>query len=317
LDGERDSREDEMSRRALPQPLEPGEVRAVLGVPDARTAIGLRNRTMVALMAESGLRVAEVVALRTADLDSGLERLRVVAGKTGDRVVPLSEANRARLAEWLTRRAALCPDSPWVFPQLRSSAWRRPSARAGAKARGSRLSTAYVRAMTARLGARAGVARRTNPHAFRHTAATAMLEAQYSVAEVQAVLGHASLVSTSVYLHVRDVRLADRLRGYRPAWDDAAAPSPEPVAWLPPRADLLPVGIAAACRALSSDPTRARAFLLLWLAGYEPGHARVLALGPGGAVADLLRAAGEPDDAQLGRMIADRRALDGLAARPA
>jgi site-specific recombinase XerD len=95
-------------------------------------------------------------------------------------------------------------------------AYRNPTARTEPKERGSKLSTAYVRALTARLGAKAGVTRRTNPHAFRHTAATGMIEAGFDLPEVQAQLGHRNLATTSVYLHVRNARLAERVRKYRP-----------------------------------------------------------------------------------------------------
>ena len=77
---------------------------------------------------------------------------------------------------------------------------------------GTKLSTSYVRALCARLGRKAGVERRTNPHAFRHTAATLMVEQDYSLPEVQAMLGHRNLATTSVYTHVRDARLAERVR---------------------------------------------------------------------------------------------------------
>ena len=208
-----------MAKRRLPQPLEPEEMRAVLAVPNRKAPTGLRNRTMVALMAESGLRVSEVVALRMRNVSAKRDRLRVIDGKGGDRNVPLTEAGTARLVAWLAVRAQIVPDSDFVFPQVRSTAYRDPVHKAGPKARGTRLSTAYVRALTARLGRKAGVERRTNPHAFRHTAATAMIEANYSVPEVQAMLGHKNMATTSIYTHVSDTRLAKKVRLHTPDWE--------------------------------------------------------------------------------------------------
>lgn len=205
-----------MAKRRLPQPLEPEELRAVLAVPNRKVPTGLRNRTLVALMAESGLRVSEVVNLRMRDVSKKRDRLRVIDGKGGDRTVYLSEGGSARLVEWLAMREGITPNSDYVFPQLRSTAYRKPSERQGAKERGTRLSTSYVRALTARLGAKAGVPRRTNPHAFRHTAATQMVEAGFELPEVQVTLGHANVATTSIYLHVRNVRLADKVRRYQP-----------------------------------------------------------------------------------------------------
>lgn len=206
-----------MAKRPLPQPLEPEELRAVLAVPNRRTATGLRNRTLVALMAESGLRVSEIVRLKTQDVSKKADRLRIINGKGGDRTVYLTDAGSARLQEWFRVRDELCPDSVYVFPQLRSTVYRDPSHAADIKLRGTAISTSYVRALTKRLGAKAAVPRRTNPHAFRHTAATAMVESGFDLPEVQQTLGHANLATTSIYLHVRNVRLADRMKKYRAA----------------------------------------------------------------------------------------------------
>lgn len=174
---------------------------------------------MVALMAESGLRVSELVNLRMRDVPKGRDRLRIIESKGGDRTVYLSDAGIARLAEWLSVREAIAPDSTWVFPQVRTAVYRDPHGKADPKERGSQLTTSYVRAMTARLGRRAGVERRTNPHAFRHTAATSMVEAEYSLPEVQKMLGHRNVATTSIYTHVRDSRLRDKVRQTVPEWE--------------------------------------------------------------------------------------------------
>jgi site-specific recombinase XerD len=195
-------------------------MRALLAVPNRKVPTGLRNRTMVALMAESGLRVSEVVSLRMRSVSAKRDRLRIINGKGGDRNVPLTEAGTARLVTWLAVRETIAPESEFVFPQIRSSAYRNPHNKADPKLRGTQLSTAYVRALTARLGKKAGVDRRTNPHVFRHSAATSMVEANYSLPEVQAMLGHRNQATTSIYLHVRNGRLAERIRHHVPDWED-------------------------------------------------------------------------------------------------
>ena len=205
-----------MAKQRLPQPLEPEELRAVLAVPNKKAPTGLRNRTLVALMAESGLRVSEIVNLRTRDLSAKRDRIRIVDGKGGDRIVYLTEAGTARLVAWLALRGKVIPVSPFVFPQLRIAAYRDPRGKLDLKERGTKLSTSYVRALTARLGRKAGVERRTNPHTFRHTAATSMIEAGFELPQVQAQLGHRNLATTSIYLHVRNARLAERMRSFKP-----------------------------------------------------------------------------------------------------
>jgi integrase/recombinase XerD len=208
-----------VTKRRLPQVLEAEELRALLQVPNRKAPTGLRNRTMIALMAESALRVGEVVNLKMRDVSKKRDGIRIVNGKSGDRFVPLSESGTARLNAWLAVRETLTPESAYVFPQIRSTVYRDPHGMSGEKVRGSKLSTAYVRSMTARLGRKAGIERRTNPHVFRHGAASSMLDSGYTLPEVQAVLGHRNLATTSVYLHVSQTRLAERIKGHVPEWE--------------------------------------------------------------------------------------------------
>jgi integrase/recombinase XerD len=165
-------------------------------------------------MATIGLRVGEIVNLRMADLSRNRDRLRIIDGKGGDRYIPIPDALRLQLEAWLTERARIAPKSPWVFCQVRSTVWRDPAAEEGAKLAGSPISTAYLRELCGRLGREAKIERATNPHVFRHTAATGLLDAGYTLAEVQTILGHANIATTSVYLHVAQGRLAERMRSY-------------------------------------------------------------------------------------------------------
>ncbi|MFI5259627.1 MAG: tyrosine-type recombinase/integrase [Candidatus Limnocylindrales bacterium] len=203
-----------MPKRTLPQPLEPEELRAVINRTNPRVPTGLRNRTILLVMATIGLRVGEIVSLKMADLSRKRDRLRIIDGKGGDRYIPIPDALRLQLEAWLAERARIAPKSPWVFCQVRSTTWRDPAAETGAKLAGSAISTAYLRELCARLGREAGVERATNPHVFRHTAATGLLDAGYTLAEVQTILGHANIATTSVYLHVAQGRLAEKLRSY-------------------------------------------------------------------------------------------------------
>jgi site-specific recombinase XerD len=92
---------------------------------------------------------------------------------------------------------------------------------------GKRLSERYLHAMVGRYASRAGVMKPTkdgdrpiNPHVLRHSYATRLIERGVPIHDVQAALGHSSLATTQVYLHVNDEKLADRLR-------DALSEKPE------------------------------------------------------------------------------------------
>jgi integrase/recombinase XerD len=76
---------------------------------------------------------------------------------------------------------------------------------------GDRLDDGYVRNMVARYGRKAGIDVRVHPHMLRHSYATELLEDGYSVIEAQKLLGHSDLETTSIYLHVFDAALRERL----------------------------------------------------------------------------------------------------------
>lgn len=206
--------------RRVPTVLSAGEVaRLVAAVPDKRNM-----RLMVELLYGTGLRVAEACSLRVRDIDLGRAQIIVRAGKGDkDRVVMLPARLYDRLAaqaehvERLWRRDvdvgggyAPVPDAllhkrpragrelpfQYLFP---SAVMRRDQ-----DGRGTRWHThpASLDRVVYAASRRAGLGKRVTCHALRHSFATHLLEAGYDVRQVQTLLGHASLKTTMVYVHV-------------------------------------------------------------------------------------------------------------------
>lgn len=158
-----------------------------------REALGLRDRAVLEVLYDAGLRVAELCALDVGDLDLPGGRVRVT-GKGGKaRVVPLGEcATDALLAYLQTGRPALAAGPcPAVFLH----------------ARGGRLSQRSVRSQVAAAARAAGVTGRVHPHTLRHSFATHLLEGGADLRAVQELLGHARLATTQVYTHLSRQRL--------------------------------------------------------------------------------------------------------------
>jgi site-specific recombinase XerD len=131
-----------------------------------------------------GLRLGELLHLRTADIDSARMVVVVRQGKGGkDRLVPLS----ARLLDELRCYWRMHRPSPWLFP--------------GAKP-GQPLHPAWLQRLFQRTLRQAGIAKRATPHTLRHSFATHLLEAGVDIFTVQKLLGHRSLSTTLRYLHV-------------------------------------------------------------------------------------------------------------------
>ena len=136
-------------------------------------------------MYAAGLRLSEALRLGVADVDSSRQCLRVQQGKgQKDRYTLLPPTLLQHLrAYWKVTR----PASPWLFP--------------GRPAETPLTSTAIQR-RCGPAARRAGLAKRVTTHSMRHCFATHLLEAGTDLRTIQQLLGHHSLQTTAVYLHV-------------------------------------------------------------------------------------------------------------------
>ncbi len=177
-----------------------------------RGPTGARNRALLVLLWRAGLRTAEALALRVADLEPAAGLVHVRRGKGGKpRVVGLDPEAFAVLEAWLARRAAIGINGH--APLL-------------CTLEGEPLDPGYCRAMVKRLARRAGLRGRVHLHGLRHAHAVELIREGATLPEVQAQLGHSSLSVTSRYLaHVSAEDLARRARS-RPRW--AGGPELEP-----------------------------------------------------------------------------------------
>lgn len=142
----------------------------------------LRDRTIFALMLNTGLRVSEVVNLKASDIQG--KRLQVVT-KGGDVESKfLNKAARDVLDEWLVHRAQIAPESPELFP-----------------GQDGPITGEQVRIRLAYWCKKAEVTI-ISPHGLRHTFATQLLENGADLRTVQELLGHKQLETTAIYTHV-------------------------------------------------------------------------------------------------------------------
>jgi site-specific recombinase XerD len=172
-------------RRAAPAILSPVEVVQLLGALSSK-----KHKAIVMLAYGSGLRVSEVCALRVEDIDAKRMLVHVREGKGGvERFAMLSATALSMLrAYWKESR----PAGPFLFP--------------GAVP-GTTLTRAAVAIAIAGAAKRAGLDKHVSPHTLRHCFATHLLETGTDLRTLQVLLGHASLRSTTTYLHVTTARM--------------------------------------------------------------------------------------------------------------
>jgi len=178
--------------KRLPDTLDADQMARLLQIPgdDAET---VRDRAIMELLYSSGLRLAEMISARLADLDLG-QALITVTGK-GDktRIVPVGREASTALKAWLKRRGELAkPDDITLFVSVR----------------GGRLSPRSVQSRLKRWGRVQGVQQGVYPHLFRHSFASHLLESSGDLRAVQELLGHANISTTQIYTHLDFQHLA-------------------------------------------------------------------------------------------------------------
>lgn len=150
-----------------------------------RAASNLKHKTLLMTVYGAGLRVSEVAHLKVGDIDSGQMALWVRKGKGGkDRGVPLGK----RLLKALRHYWVVYKPRPWLFP--RSKDLGKPLTCAGAQ---------YMFYAALR---HSGIQKKCSIHSLRHSYATHLLEAGKDIRTIQKLLGHKSLSSTMIYIHL-------------------------------------------------------------------------------------------------------------------
>ncbi len=189
--------------RRLPDVLRLDEVERLLEAPDPDDRLFWRDRAMLEFAYASGVRVGELIALRTRDLALD-EGMATVYGKGAkERIVPVGRSAVAALRTYLREarpRLDRGEGEGVVF----------------LNARGRPLSRMGVWKILRKHVERAGIEKRVTPHTLRHTFATHLLEGGADLAAVQEMLGHADIATTQVYTHVDREYLQDVHRKHHP-----------------------------------------------------------------------------------------------------
>jgi len=166
------------------------EITALLAAPDPGSWLGRRDRALLALMIQTGVRVSELVGLRVSDVHLGTGRhIRILGKGRKRRATPLTGELVALLRPWITERGG-APDDP-LFPTRQGRALSRYTV--------GLLVTKHT--ATAAATCPSLTTKRVTPHVLRHTAAMLWRAKQVDIATIALLLGHESVQTTHIYEH--------------------------------------------------------------------------------------------------------------------
>ena len=178
----------------VPKTLSEAQVEALLAAPDVDTPLGLRDRAMLELMYASGLRVSELVTLKTVHVGLAEGALRVTGKGSKERLVPFGEEAHGWLRRYLDEaRATLLAG--------------RTSDALFVTGRGTEMTRQAFWLLVKKHARQAGIAVPLSPHPLRHAFATHLLNHGADLRAVQMLLGHADISTTQIYTHVARERL--------------------------------------------------------------------------------------------------------------
>jgi integrase/recombinase XerD len=178
----------------FPKTISEADVEALLAAPDTATALGLRDRAMLETLYATGLRVSELVGLKTfaVNLDAGV--VRVMGKGSKERLVPLGE----EATDWLDQ----------YVNQARAGLQKRKNPAAlFITARGAGMTRQAFWYLIRRYAVRAVPGKKLSPHVLRHAFATHLINHGADLRVVQLLLGHADISTTQIYTHVARERL--------------------------------------------------------------------------------------------------------------
>ena len=188
--------------KKFPQILTISETQRLMDGPDLQSDKGIRDRAMLELLYATGIRVSELISLKTEDMNLAMEYV-VCHEKSKDRISPFGGEAKTALINYLekTRKQMIGDaESEYLFvncsgkPMSRQGFWK--------------LIKYYAE--------KAGIEKEITPHTFRHSFAAHLLENGADVQSVQKMMGHADVSTTQMYVEMQAGNVRDVYKKFHP-----------------------------------------------------------------------------------------------------
>ena len=190
--------------RKLPDTLSENEIDNLINAIDLSTAEGERNRAMLETLYGCGLRVSELTNLKLSHLFFEEDFIKVAGKGDKQRLVPISNINKKYIDIYRREIRVHITAKKGFEDTLFLSR------------RGRQLTRAMIFIIIKQLGVKIGLNKNISPHTFRHSFATHLLQNGADLRAIQQMLGHESITTTEVYMHLDRSDLANVLNKFHP-----------------------------------------------------------------------------------------------------
>ncbi len=190
--------------RKLPDTISTEEIDLLIATIDLSKAEGERNRAILETLYGCGLRVSELTELKISDLFFQEGFIKVTGKGNKQRFVPVST--------YTQKFINIYKDEIRIHQKINKEF----SDTLFLNRRGNQLTRAMIFTIIKRLAEKAGIQKKISPHTFRHSFATHLLENGADLRAIQQMLGHESITTTEVYMHVDRKHLREIMEQYHP-----------------------------------------------------------------------------------------------------
>ncbi len=187
----------------LPEVLSTDEIDQIQKCIDLSKPEGQRNKTIIEVLFSCGLRVSELVNLKLSNLYLEEGFVRVMGKGSKERLVPISSKAIRELKYWFVDRNLMKiqqGEEDYVFLNRR----------------GKHLTRTMILIMLKRQAVAAGITKTISPHTLRHSFATELLKGGADLRAIQAMLGHESIGTTELYMHIDTTTLREEILQHHP-----------------------------------------------------------------------------------------------------
>lgn len=187
----------------LPEVLSTDEIDQIQKSIDLSKPEGQRNKTIIEVLFSCGLRVSELVNLKLSNLYLEEGFVRVMGKGSKERLVPISSKAVRELKYWFVNRNLMKiqqGEEDYVFLNRR----------------GKHLTRTMILIMLKRQAVAAGITKTISPHTLRHSFATELLKGGADLRAIQAMLGHESIGTTELYMHIDTTTLREEILQHHP-----------------------------------------------------------------------------------------------------